>query len=424
MQTVWQKVKMVFTDRLLRRRVLIMLAALFVFRLMAAIPVPGIDAAKLALFINNNQFFGVLSIFSGGGLSTLSIIMLGVGPYITSSIILQLLTIMVPRLKQLYQEEGEIGRKKFAQYSRLLTVPLAALQGFSLLAILERQGVLAGIDTFHKLVALVVVIAGSVLLMWIGEIVSEFGIGNGVSLIIFAGIVSRTPREISQFFFSFDASQIPTLIAFLAVALIVIAAVVFVTEAERSIPVTYAKRVSGNTTSGGVSTYLPLRINQAGVMPIIFALSLLLFPQLAGAYLGGLTSHPILASIGHALSGFTQSTWAYALAYFLLVFLFTYFYTAITFDPHQLAENLQKTGAFIPGVRPGNQTEEYIANITSRITFIGGLFLGFIAVIPLILKQLTGVTSIAVGGTALLIVVSVVLDLLKRIDAQLSMREY
>ncbi len=224
--------------------------------------------------------------------------------------------------------------------------------------------------------------------------------------------------------FSFDASQIPTLIGFVVVGLLVVASVVFISEAERSVPVTYAKRVSGNSTSGGVSTYLPLRINQAGVMPIIFALSLLLFPQLAGAYLSGLTDHSILQSIGYALSSFTQNTWAYAGAYFVLVFLFTYFYTAITFDPHQLADNLQKTGAFVPGVRPGLATEEYIGNITSRITFIGGLFLGFIAVIPLILRELTGVTSLAIGGTALLIVVQVVLDLLKRIDAQLSMREY
>ena len=358
METVWKKVSMVFTDPTLRRRVFIMLATLFVFRLLAAIPVPGIDAGRLAAFLSNNQFFGVLSIFSGGGLSTLSLIMLGVGPFITASIILQLLTIMVPRLKQLYQEEGELGRKKFAQYTRLLAVPLAALQGFSLLLILERQGVLANLDLFHKVVALITIIAGSIFLMWIGEIVTEFGIGNGVSLIIFAGIVARVPQEISQFFFSFDASQLPTLIGFIAVALLVIGAVVFVTEAERSIPVTYAKRVTATgKTSGGVSTYLPIRINQAGVMPIIFALSILLFPQLAGSVLVG-ASNGTLQAIGHALVGFTQDSWSYAVVYFFLVFLFTYFYTAITFDPHQLAENLQKNGAFIPGIRPGTQTEQ------------------------------------------------------------------
>ncbi len=414
---------MVFTDRLLRKRVLIMLLALLVFRLLAAIPVPGVDAGRLAAFLNNNQFLGVLNIFSGGGLSTLSLIMLGVGPFITASIILQLLTIMIPRLKQLYQEEGEIGRKKFAQYTRLLTIPLAAIQGFSLMVILSRQGILANLDIFQQAVALVTIVAGSILLMWIGEIVTEFGIGNGVSLIIFAGIVARVPQEMSQFLFSFDASQVPTMIIFVIVALLVIAAVVFVTEAERSIPVTYAKRVVGNRTTGGVSTYVPIRVNQAGVMPIIFALSILLFPQIAGQLLSG-ASNGTLVSIGHALTAFVQNTYAYAAAYFVLVFVFTYFYTAITFDPHQMAENLQKNGAFIPGVRPGQQTEEHIGNITSRITFVGAIFLGLIAIVPLILKQVTGITAIAVGGTALLIVVSVVLDLLKRIDAQLSMREY
>lgn len=423
METVWKKIKMVFTDRILRKRVLIMIAALLVFRLLAAIPVPGIDAGRLAAFLNNNQFFGVLSIFSGGGLSTLSLIMLGVGPFITASIILQLLTIMVPRLKQLYQEEGELGRKKFAQYTRLLTIPLAAIQGFSLMVILSRQGILGQLDLFHQLVALITIIAGSVLLMWIGEIVTEFGIGNGMSLIIFAGIVAQVPQGLSQFLFTFDASQIPTLVIFIAVALIVIAAVVFVSEAERSIPVTYAKRLVGNKTTGGVSTYVPIRVNQAGVMPIIFALSILLFPQIIGTVLAG-SANGTLMAIGHALTAFVQNTWAYALVYFFLVFIFTYFYTAITFDPHQMADNLQKNGAFIPGIRPGAQTEEYVGTITSRITFVGAVFLGLIAVIPLILKAVTGITAIAVGGTALLIVVSVVLDLLKRVDAQLSMREY
>lgn len=423
METVWKKIKMVFSDRLLRKRVLIMLAALLVFRILAAIPVPGIDAGRLAAFLNNNQFFGVLNIFSGGGLSTLSLIMLGVGPFITASIILQLLTIMIPRLKQLYQEEGEIGRKKFAQYTRLLSVPLAALQGFSLMVILSQQGILGQLDVFHQLVALITIVAGSVLLMWIGEVVSEFGIGNGMSLIIFAGIVAQVPQEIGRFFFTFDASQLPMLIIFVAVAIIVIAAVVFVSEAERSIPVTYAKRVVGNKTTGGVSTYVPIRINQAGVMPIIFALSILLFPQVIGTALSG-AANGTLQAIGYAFTAFVQNTWAYGITYFFLVFIFTYFYTAITFDPHQMADNLQKNGAFIPGVRPGIQTEEYVGTITSRITFVGAVFLGLIAVLPLILQGLTGITALAVGGTALLIVVSVVLDLMKKIDAQLSMREY
>src|SRR3989339_1666694 len=285
MQNIFDKIRIVWEDKNLRNRILFVLGALVVFRFLSTIPIPGIDAAALSQFLSNNQFFGILNIFSGGGLSNLSIIMLGVGPYITSSIIMQLLTIMVPALKRLYHEEGEIGRKKFTQYSRLLTIPLAAIQGFSLLAILESQNILVNLTAFDRILNLIVVVAGSMLLMWIGELMSEFGIGNGVSLIIFAGIVSRLPTEISQLVFTFDVSQIPLLILFAAAGILVIAGVVIVTEAERPIPVTYAKRVRGMKMYGGGSTYLPLRVNQAGVIPIIFALSILLFPQMFGNFL-------------------------------------------------------------------------------------------------------------------------------------------
>jgi preprotein translocase subunit SecY len=349
--------------------------------------------------------------------------MLGVGPYITASIIMQLLTIMVPSLKRIYNEEGEAGRKKFTQYSRLLTVPLAAIQGFSLLAVLESQSILTNLTVFDRIVNLFIVIAGALLLMWIGELVSEFGIGNGVSLIIFAGIVSRMPTQISQLLYTFDASQIPLLLLFVAVGALVIAAVVVITEAERPIPVTYAKRVRGMKMYGGGSTYLPLRVNQAGVIPIIFALSILLFPQMIGTFLSRFHS-AIMVKISGILLSFTQTSVLYAVLYFILVFLFTYFYTAVTFDPEALSTNLQKNGAFIPGIRPGPSTSGYISKVLSRITMLGAVFLGLIAVLPLIIRSLTGITAIALGGTALLIVVSVVLDLIKKVDAQVSMREY
>ena len=400
-----------------------MLFALVLFRLLSAIPIPGIDTVELSRFLTNNQFFGILNIFSGGGLSNLSIIMLGVGPYITSSIIMQLLTIMVPALKRIYHEEGEAGRKKFTQYSRLLTVPLAAIQGFSLLAILESQKILVNLTAFDRVSNIIIVIAGSMLIMWIGELMSEFGIGNGVSLLIFAGIVSQIPAEVSQLIFKFDVSQVPLLLLFVAAGALVIAGVVVVTEAERPIPVTYAKRVRGMKMYGGGSTYLPLRVNQAGVIPIIFALSLLLFPQMIGNFLAS-SSNSILLSISKVLMAFSQTSVLYAVLYFILVFLFTYFYTAVTFDPEALATNLQKNGAFIPGIRPGVSTSQYISKVLSRITLLGAVFLGFIAVLPLIVRSLTGITEIALGGTALLIVVSVVLDLIKKIDAQISMREY
>ena len=423
MQDFFNKIKLIWTDSILRKRVLFVLFSLIVFRLLSAIPIPGIDTLELSRFLNNNQFFGILNIFSGGGLSNLSIIMLGVGPYITSSISMQLLTIMIPSLKRIYHEEGEAGRKKFTQYSRLLTIPLAAIQGFSLLAILENQNILVNLATFDRVTNLIIIITGSMLLMWLGELMSEFGIGNGVSLIIFAGIVSQIPTEVSQLIFTFDVSQIPLFLMFLVAGVLIIAGVVVVTEAERPIPVTYAKQVRGMKMYGGGSTYLPLRVNQAGVIPIIFALSLLLFPQMIGNFLAN-SSNSILLSISKVLVSFSQTSVIYAVLYFILVFLFTYFYTAVTFDPEALSTNLQKNGAFIPGIRPGVSTSQYISNVLSRITLLGATFLGFIAVLPLIVRSLTGITAIALGGTALLIVVSVVLDLIKKIDAQVSMREY
>ncbi len=423
MENVFNKIKMIFTDKTLRTRVLFVMGALVIFRLLSIIPISGIDTARLQTFINNNQFFGVLNVFSGGGLSSLSILMLGVGPYITSSIIMQLLTMMSPRLKAMYQEDGEIGRKKFTQLSRIITVPLALIQGLSLLVLLRRQGILIDLSMFGMITDLSIVVAGSILTMWIGELISEFGIGNGVSLIIFAGIVARMPQEISQFFFTFDVSKLPLYLFFLAVGLLIVAGVVIVTEAERPIPVTYAKQVRGTHVSGGTQTYIPLRINQAGVIPIIFALSILLFPQLIGNALATMSNHT-LVSISRGLLWFVQNTWLYSFTYFIFVFLFTYFYTAVTFDPDQLSVNLQKNGAFIPGIRPGGATRDYIAKILNRTTMMGAVFLGLIAVFPLIIKSITGITAFSIGGTALLIVVSVVLDLIKKVEAQLSMREY
>ena len=412
------------SDSMLRNRILFVIGALVVFRIAAAVPIPGVDHAALDQFFKNNQFLGLLNVFSGSGLSNLSIVMLGVGPYITGSIIMQLLTMMSPKLKAMYHEDGELGRKKFTQYSRLLTVPLALLQGYSLLILLAHQGVLYPLNPFQMFSNVIIVTAGSLFLMWLGELISEFGVGNGVSLIIFAGIVSRIPTATSQILASgFNQAEIPTYIAFVIAAVAIIAGVIVMTEAERPVPITYAKRVRGGKMYGGVSTYLPLRVNQAGVIPIIFALSILLFPQLIGGFLSGL-ANPTAQHIGEFLKlHFTQG-WVYSGFYFVLVFLFTYFYTAVTFDPEAIATNLQKSGAFIPGVRPGNATAEHLAKILTRTTFAGALFLSVVAVLPLAMQSITGDTKLAIGGTALLIVVSVVLDLIKKMDAQLSMREY
>lgn len=405
------------------RRILFVVFALAVFRLGAAVPIPGVNVAALQSFFSGNQFFGLLNIFSGGGLANLSIFMLGVGPYITSSIILQLLTIMFPVLKEMWHEEGEMGRRKFAQYSRLLTVPLAAIQGFGFLVLLENQGVIVHLTALDRIVNVLTVVGGSLFLMWLGELIAEYGIGNGVSLIIFAGILARIPTVIGQLAANFEVAQLPIYLAFLVAALAIIAGIVVITEAERPIAVTYAKQVRGNKVYGGASTYLPIRFNQAGVMPIIFALSILLFPQLIANFLTRF-SNSIIQTVSGAVLAVLNNAWAYAALYFIFVFLFTYFYSALTFDPESVATNLQKGGAFIPGIRPGRPTAEYVARVLYRLTFIGALFLGVVAMLPLIMKAVTGIASLAIGGTAILIVVSVALDFMKQIDAQLSMREY
>ncbi len=419
MNTIITKTKEFFKDKTLRNKVLFVLMIFVVFKIFSNIPIPGVDTARLAGFLASNQFFGVLNIFSGGGLHNFSLVMLGVGPYITASIIMQLLTVVFPKLKQMYQEEGDIGRKKFAKISRWITIPLAFLQGFALITLLERQGAIDVMSLSLKMINITIAVAGTMFLLWLADRISEYGIGNGTSLIIFAGIVAAIPQQVGQFLFTYDASSLPMYILFAIVGLLIIAGVVFVTEAERPIPVTYARQGMGGSN---VSTYVPIRINQAGVMPIIFALSILMIPQLLGSFLASKAG--MLGTLGTTLSGFTQQSIAYTVCYFVFVFFFTYFYTAVTFDPKQMATNLSKGGAFVPGVRPGDATEKYIGNIVGRITFIGALFLSIIAILPLVAQRITGITTIAIGGTALLIVVSVVVDILKKSDAQLSMKAY
>ncbi|MFA6414930.1 MAG: preprotein translocase subunit SecY [Candidatus Paceibacterota bacterium] len=417
------KLKLAFGDSEIRFRILFLVGALALFRLLASVPIPGVDKNALAAFFANNQFFGLLNIFSGGGLSSLSVVMLGVGPYITASIIMQLGTIIFPQVKQAYFEEGEAGRAKFIEWSRLFTIPIAILQGIGFLFLLEGQGVISHLGTIALIANIAIVAAGSLLLMWLGELVTEFGIGNGVSLIILAGILSSLPSSISQTLFAASAADIPAYLAFTVLALALIYAVVVVSDAERSIPIAYARAVRGAALSQGAATYLPIRLLQAGVIPIIFALSLLLLPQMVLSMLGALKIS-FAADAALWYTAFLSNPWQYGGAYFLLVVLFTYFYTSVTFEPHRVAENLQKTGAFVPGVRPGRETEEYIGKVVNRVTLPGACFLGLLAVAPSIIQGLTGVTTLVLGGTALLIAVQVALDLAHKIDAQVSLREY
>lgn len=418
-----RKIKLAFGDPEIRLRILFVILALVIFRFLASIPIPGVDKNALAAFFSNNQFFGLLNVFSGGGLSNLSIVMLGVGPYITASIIMQLATMIFPQIKQAYFEEGEAGRAKFIGWSRFLTIPIAVLQGVGFLFLLQSQGIILPLGTLALIANVMLVTAGSLLLMWIGELITEFGIGNGVSLIIMAGILASVPSSISQTLFASTVANIPSFLAFTALGLALIYAVVIVSDAERSIPIAYARAVRGAALSSNAATYLPIRLLQAGVIPIIFALSLLLLPQMMLSMLQAFNlSFAASASLWYA--AFLANPWQYGIAYFALVVLFTYFYTGVTFEPHRVAENLQKSGAFVPGVRPGRETEEFIGNVVNRVTLPGAVFLGLIAVSPSIVQGLTGVTTLVIGGTALLIAVQVALDLARKIDAQVSLREY
>jgi len=414
----------IFKIRDLRNKILFVLGIFVVFRVMANIPIPGINAENIKDFFGQFQMFGLLNMFTGGALDNLSIVMLGLGPYITAVIIFQLLTMIFPQLERMYKEEGEAGRQKFNQYCRIATVPFAALQGYGMLALFQRQNVIGALSPTLLFTSILTITAGAVFLMWLGELISEKGIGNGVSLMIFAGIVADFPNNIRQMFVTWDPARLPSYLLFFAMALLIIAGVVLINEGRRNIPVSYAKRVRGMKMYGGVSTYLPLNVNPAGVIPIIFALSLMLFPSMIANFLGG--AGGTVGSIAQSVGVWFQNPWIYGILYFILVVLFTYFYTAVTFDPKAISTNLQKMGGFIPGIRPGTSTANFMYYILNRVLLIGALFLGTIAVMPSIVGGITGVMvfSFLIGGTALLIVVSVVLETVRQINAQLQMREY
>jgi len=418
------KIARVFKIKDLRNRIIFVLGVFAVFRIMANVPVPGIDPLMVKQFFDNFKIFGLLNIFSGGALDKMSIAMLGLGPYITSTIILQLLTMIFPALEKMYKEEGEAGQHKFNQYGRLLTVPLAIFQGYAMLSLFQRQGVIGALSPVLMLTSIATITAGTMVLMWLGELISEKGIGNGVSLLIFAGIIADFPANILQVLNNWDASQLISILLFLAMSLVIIAGVVVISEARRNIPVSYAKRVRGAKMYGGVSTYLPLSVNPAGVIPIIFAMSILLFPGMIANFLAG--AGGAIGKISQSVALFLENQLVYNGLYFILVCVFTFFYTAVTFDPKQISTNLQKMGGFIPGIRPGTSTATFLYYILNRILLVGALSLGLIAVMPSIVSVLTNIKafSFLVGGTSLLILVSVVLETARAIGAQLQMREY
>lgn len=422
---MFDKILTIFRVKELRNKVLIIALALVSFRVLANIPVPGVNPEALKNFLSGNELLGLLNVFSGGSLDTLSIVMLGLGPYITATIIMQLLTMIFPKLKQLYYEEGAQGRAKFNRIARYITVPLAALNTYAFLKILAAQGVLGELSLVQTLINVVVVTAGTMVLVWLGEIITEQKLGNGTSLLIFAGIVSGLPRALLNAYISYTAGSTPitSYLIFGALALVVIGGVVMINEGERKVPISYAKRIRGNKVYGGVSTYLPLKVNQAGVIPIIFAISILLFPQFFGGILAA-----FWPSVGNVVNAWSQklitNQYIYGSAYFFLVFVFTYFYTSVTFDPAEISKNLQRSGGFVPGIRPGESTGGFLKKIISRVTLFGALFLGLIAVLPTITQLFSKTQSLTIGGTALLIVVAVAIDTAKQIDSQVSVREY
>lgn len=424
MAKTWEKIRTIWHYKDLRNSILFVLGMLVVFRIAAHIPLPGVNLEALKNLFNQNQVFGLLNVLSGGAMERFSVVAMGVGPYITASIIFQLLTMVIPSLEEL-SRQGQSGYQKINQYTRIVTVPLAALQAYSLISLLKRstQGVVT-MTTFREMALTVVILtAGTMFLMWLGELMSEKKVGNGISLIIFAGIVADIPISLQRTFATFDPAQILNLLVLVALGIITVAGVVILNEGQRNIPVSYARRIRGMKMYGGTDTYLPLRVNQAGMIPIIFAISLILFPPLIGQFLAQV-KNAVLANAGKFLVILFQNQIFYGALYFTLVVAFTYFYTSIIFKPDQIADNLQKQGGFIPGVRPGRNTAEHLAKISKRIMLAGAVSLGVIAILPLITRGVLGIASLAVGGASLLIVVSVVIDTVKQIEAQIAMREY
>lgn len=409
----------------MRDRVIVVLLLLALTRVLAHIPLPGVDLARLKTFFDQNQVFGMLNMFSGGTMSQFSVILMGVGPYITASIIFQLLAMVVPYFEQL-QKEGESGQKKMNQYMRLSTVPLAMIQGYGMFAILQSQGIIPTWSIFDLAVMLISASAGTLLLMWIGEIITEKGIGNGMSLIISLGILSGFPSQIRNtavLIQSGDTSKIIGVIIFGLILLATIAAIVCITEGQRNVPVSYARRTSGAKTYGVVDSHLPIRVNIAGVIPIIFAMSIMIVPGVLAKYLANARTEWIKQAADYTQNLFQNSVF-YAILYFVLVIAFTFFYTYVVFKPEQVAENLQKQGGFVPGLRPGNETRDYLAKLVSRITFVGAIFLGIVAVLPYIVQSATSISTLSLGGTGILIMVSVVIETMRQINSQLVMHTY
>lgn len=423
MKEIQDKLRMLWHDKSLRQKTIFTLFIFLAFRIFAFLPVSVINLPKLQALFASNQFLSLLDIFSGGTLINFSVMALGLNPYINASIIIQLLTVVFPQLEKL-AKEGEYGRYKINQYTRILTLPLTVFQSIGIFVLLRNQHIVSNLSPLEFFSFVLTMVAGTMILVWFGELISEFGLGNGISLLIFAGIVGRLPISLNRTTAVFNQEMFVNYAIFLVLAVAVIAAIVYINEAVRKIPVYYAKRIRGNRVYQGATNFLPLKLNQAGVIPIIFAVSFVLFPQLIGNFLR-YVKNPAVSSIATFLATtFSPSGLVYNVLYFLLVIGFTYFYTVVVFNPQKIAEEIQKHGGFIPGIRPGIATKQYLEKIVYKITSVGAVFLGVIAILPAIVSKVTGIQNLVIGGTGILIVVSVILETFKNIQAQLVMKNY
>ncbi len=421
---MWEKIEQVWKIKDIRNNILFVVAMLVVFRLASHVPVPGVNVANLKNYLAGNQILGLLNIFSGGTMANFSVIMLGVAPYITASIIFQLLAMIVPALEEI-TKEGESGQQRINMYTRYLTVPLAFLQSFGMIRLLQNSSspILSDLTTFRMITIMATITAGTMFLVWLGELISEKKVGNGMSLLIFAGIVASLPTILRDAFVNYTSSDLYTFVMMAGVAVLTVVGVVFINEGQRNIPVNYAKQMRGNHVYGGSSSHLPIRVNMSGVIPIIFAISLVLFPPMIAQFFVHARS-AWLSTVAVKTIALFQNQIFYGLSYFLLVFFFTYFYTAVIFHPQKIAENLQRQGGFIPGIRPGKETEKYLSKTVNRINLVGATFLGLIAILPLLVEGASGSASFKIGGTSLLIVVAVAIEAAKQIESQVTMHEY
>lgn len=406
----------------IREKLLITLLITLIYRLIAHIPAAGIDTRNLKALFLGSPILSLLDVFSGGTLANFSILALGLGPYITASIIFQLLGFVIPRLEEL-QKEGEYGQEKINQYTRLLSVPLSIIQSLAMYFLLKNQGIIPSLNSLSLIALCITMTAGTIFALWLGELITEYGISNGISFLIFAGIIAKLPITIGQSIGIITPQDYLKVIVFLLIALVIISAIVFMNESTRQIPVNYTRRIRQMSTTAQ-SSYLPLRLNQAGVIPIIFAVSLVMLPSFVGQILANAGNEKIASIASTIVQMFRPQSLIYNIVYFLLVFGFTYFYTAVVFSPEKISENLQKNGGFIPGIRPGSQTIKYLSYILNRITLVGAVFLGLIAVMPSFFQNIIGVQTLAIGGTGILIVVSVVIEMTSEIEGQLVMRRY